>query len=102
MKNNQGINSTTESFISTAELELTQHAVARKKQRGVKDRSISLVLEFGHYLYQKGKHTYTVSLDKNGIQQIKKTYGDLVELSKLRRMYVVVAEDSKIITCAYR
>ena len=86
----------------TSNINFTHHAVARKQQRGIKDSWIALVLEFGHYIYQKGKHTYTVSLDKTGIKKIKQAYGDLVELNKLRCMYVILSEDSAVITCAYR
>lgn len=86
----------------TSSVDFTHHAVARKQQRGIKDSWIDLVLEFGRYIYQKGKHSYKVSLDKTGIKQIKQTYGDLVELNKLRRMYVILSDDSSVITCAYR
>lgn len=86
----------------TSNINFTDHALARKQQRGIKDSWIDLVLEFGQYIYQKSKHTYTVSLDKTGIKKIKQTYGDLVELNKLRRMYVILSDDSSVITCAYR
>ncbi len=86
----------------SSNVNFTHHAEVRKQQRGIKDSWIDLVLEFGHYIYQKGKHSYTVFLDKSGIKQIQQTYGDLVELTKLRRMYVILSEDSTVITCAYR
>jgi len=86
----------------TEEVIFSAHAQARIKQRGIKKSWLALLLEYGHYIYQSGKHSYTVSLDKTGIKKIKQTYGDLVELNKLRRMYVVLSEDSAVITCAYR
>ena len=89
-------------FQTASNVKFTDHALSRKRQRGIKDLWISLVLEFGQYIYQKGKHTYTVSLEKGGVRQIQRTYGDLVELTKLRRMYLVLSEDSVVITCAYR
>lgn len=86
----------------TSNINFTNHALARKQQRGIKDSWIDLVLEFGHYIYQKSKHAYSVSLDKTGIKRIKETYGNLVYLNKLRRVYVILSEDSAVITCAYR
>lgn len=44
----------------TSSVNFTRHAIARKQQRGIKDSWIDLVLEFGHYIYQKGKQSYTV------------------------------------------
>jgi hypothetical protein len=80
----------------------SDHAQARKQQRGIKDSWIALVLEYGHYIYQNSKHTYTISLDKSGVKKIKQKFGDLVELSKLRRLYLILSDDSVVVTCAYR
>lgn len=96
MLNEQQISNITSNVI------FTDHALARKQQRGMKESWVDMLLEYGQYIYQKGKHTYTVSLNKSGINQIKEAYGNLVELSKLRRMYVIVSEDLVVITCAYR
>ena len=88
--------------ITPPEVHFSDHAQARKQQRGIKDYWISIVLEYGHYVYQSGKHAYTISLDHSGIKQIKQMFGDLVELSKLRRLYLILSDDSVVITCAYR
>lgn len=81
---------------------LTQHAKVRMKQRGIKAHWVELVLEYGREAYQKGKHTYSISLDKLGIKKIKNIYGSVEDLNKLRSMYVIVADDGAIVTCAYR
>lgn len=61
--------------ITSEEVILSHHAQARVQQRGIKKTWIALVLEYGHYVYQRGKHTYTISLDKSGIKQIKQKFG---------------------------
>jgi len=81
---------------------LTEHAKVRMKQRGIKSHWVELVLEYGREAYQTGKHSYSISLDKLGIKKIKKIYGSFEELNKLRSMYVIVADDGAIVTCAYR
>lgn len=81
---------------------ITDHAIARMKQRGIKPAWISLLLEYGCYVYQSSKKTYSISLNKTGIKQIKKHFGDLVDLSKLRRIYLILSDDSVLVTCAYR
>ncbi len=88
--------------ITAPDVHLTNHAEARKQQRGIKDSWISLVLEYGHYIYQKGKHSYSVSLDKAGVKQIRNNYGEIAELSKLRNLYLILSDDSVLVTCAYR
>lgn len=88
--------------ITSTEVLLSEHAKTRLKQRGIKKSWISLVLEYGRYIYQSGKHTYTVSLNKSGINQIKKAFGELVDLTKLRSLYLILSEDSVVVTCAYR
>ena len=90
------------SLTYSSEVILSNHAQARIQQRGIKPSWISLVLEYGRYIYQSGKHTYTVSLDKSGVQQIKKTFGDFVEIGKLRNLYLILSDDSVVVTCAYR
>ena len=99
MLNEQNIST---SSIASPEVILSDHAQARIQQRGIKPSWISIVLEYGHYIYQSGKHTYTVSLDKSGIKQIKKSFGDLVDLGKLRKLYLILSDDSVVVTCAYR
>lgn len=81
---------------------LTEHAKVRMKQRGIKSHWVELVLQYGREVYQKGKHTYSISLDKLSIKKIKKIYGSVEDLNKLRSMYVIVADDGAIVTCAYR
>jgi uncharacterized protein YjlB len=88
--------------ITFPEVILSQHAQTRIQQRGIKNDWIALVLEYGHYIYQSGKHVYTISLDKSGIKQIKKKFGDSVELSKLRHLYLILSDESVVVTCAYR
>jgi hypothetical protein len=88
--------------ITSPEVEFSHHAQARMQQRGIKDSWVALVMEYGHYCYQSGKHAYTISLDKSGIKLIKQNFGDLVELSKLRHLYLILSDDSVVVTCAYR
>lgn len=102
MSNAADISQNTLPAITSPEVQFSDHAQARMQQRGIKDSWIALVLEYGHYLYQSGKHSYTISLDKSGIQQIKQKFGDLVELSKLRRLYLILSDNSVVVTCAYR
>jgi hypothetical protein len=80
----------------------TKHAEDRIKQRGIKREWMSLLLDYGRETYQKGKRTYSVSLDKAGIKKIKRSYGNAFDLSKLRRLYLILTEDYIVITCAYR
>jgi len=87
---------------SSETLLFTQHAKARMQQRGIKPQWVDLVLEYGREVYQQGRHSYSVSLEKLGIQKLKTTYGAIKDLNKLRQMYVVLADDGAIVTCAYR
>ena len=84
------------------DIAITDHAIARMKQRGIKPAWVSLLLEYGCYAYQKSKKTYSISLNKSGIKEIKKNFGDLVNLSKIRRIYLILSNDSVLVTCAYR
>ena len=83
-------------------IEYSEHAKVRKQQRGIKDWWVSIVLDYGNYEYQNGKHTYSISLNKASLKSIKRTFGKLVDIEKLRRLYVIMSEDSVVITCAYR
>lgn len=84
-------------------LALTKHAKGRMQQRGIKTRWIELVLEYGREVYQKGRQSYKISLDKIGIKKIQSIYGSFEDLRKLRSVYVIVAaDDGAIVTCAYR
>ena len=80
----------------------TKHAIARIKQRGIKNAWINLVLEYGEESFQSNHKSISVSLNKNGIKQIKRIYGNTFNLSKLRRLYLVLTHDYVLITCAYR
>ncbi|MEH6626613.1 MAG: DUF4258 domain-containing protein [Motiliproteus sp.] len=80
----------------------SKHAKDRMKQRSIKPEWVSLLLDYGHEHYQKSKHTYSLSLDKAGIKEIKRSYGNTIDLSKLRSLYVILTEESVIVTCAYR
>jgi hypothetical protein len=63
---------------------------------------MNLVLEYGREVYQKGERTYSISLDKAGIQKIKHLYGNAFDVNKLRRLYIIMTEDAVVVTCAYR
>jgi len=80
----------------------SDHAARRKQQRGISDQAVELVLKFGRYVYQSGRKTYSVSLDKKGIQALRRRYGQVKELSKLRNMYLILSSDNVLVTCAYR
>ena len=84
------------------EVILSNHAEARIKQRGIKKDWLALLLEYGHYIYQNGKHAYTVSLDKSGLKEIKKKFGERLDLTKLRSLYLILSDESVVVTCAYR
>ena len=81
---------------------LSNHAQVRMKQRCIKASWINLVLEYGREVYQKGKHSYSISLDSTGVKKIKRLYGDMFDVSKLRSLYLIVSEDNVLVTCAYR
>ena len=83
-------------------LSFTNHANKRMQQRGIRKAWIDLVLEYGRETYQNGKHTSSFSLDNSSVKQIKKTYGDISELSKIRKLYLILSDDDVVITCAYR
>jgi hypothetical protein len=83
-------------------LVLTKHAKVRMKQRSIKSHWVNLVLEYGKEAYQKGKRSTSFSLDKLGVQKLKKAYGKFEDLNKLRQVYVVVSDDGAVVTCAYR
>lgn len=102
MSNATHISQTSLQEITSPEVQFSDHAQARMQQRGIKDSWVALVLEYGRYLYQNGKHSYSISLDHSGIKHIKQKFGDLVELSKLRRLYIILSDDSVVVTCAYR
>lgn len=80
----------------------SDHAKKRMQQRCIKESWLALILEFGKHQYQKGKQTFTVSLDKNGIKKLKETFGGLVDINKLRNIYLIMTTDSVVVTCAYR
>jgi hypothetical protein len=80
----------------------TDHAKARMQQRGINKTVIAFLLEYGRYIYQKSGHCYSVSLDKAGIKKIKRQFGDLNILPKLRRLYLILSDGSVVVTCAYR
>lgn len=86
----------------TLGLTCTKHANKRMKQRGIKFYWVKLVLEYGCEAYQKKKRTYTVALDKKGIKKLKRNSQSLTNLTKLRRLYLILSEDFVLITCAYR
>lgn len=80
----------------------TDHAKARMQQRGINKTVIAFLLEYGRYAYQKSRHCYSVSLDKTGIKKIKRQFGNLNILPKLRRLYLILSDESVVVTCAYR
>lgn len=88
--------------VNELDIQLSCHARARMQQRGIKAAWIDLLLQYGKYVYQSGKKTYSISLDKRGIKAIKRTLGNLVDIEKLRRIYLVLSHDATLVTCAYR
>lgn len=88
--------------VDQTSIAISDHAKTRMKQRGIKLAWVTLLLEYGYYAYQNSKNTYSIYLNKTGIKQIKKHFGDIVDLSKLRSIYLVLSDDSVLVTCAYR
>jgi len=80
----------------------TVHANTRIQQRGIKPAWVNLVLEYGHEQYQKGRGSYSFSLNKSSIRNIKRDYQNTFDIQKLRKIYVIVSDDDALITCAYR
>lgn len=80
----------------------TTHADIRKQQRGISNQLVDLVLKYGRYSYIKGQHCYRVSLDKFGLKKLQNNASIPTEISKLRKLYLVLSEENQIITCAYR
>lgn len=80
----------------------TDHANTRIQQRGIKPAWVNLVLEYGQEQYQKGRRSYSFSLNKSGISNIKRDYRNTFDIQKLRKIYVIVGDDDALITCAYR
>lgn len=87
---------------SDSHIACTDHAIVRMKQRGIKPAWINLLLEYGCYAYQNSQKTYSIYLNKSSIKRIKMHFGNLVDLSKLRRVYLIMTSDSVLVTCAYR
>ena len=83
-------------------LSFSDHANMRMQQRGIKKAWIDLVLEYGRETYQNGRHSSSFSLDSSSVKKIKKTHGELAELSKIRKLYLILSDDDVVITCAYR
>lgn len=80
----------------------SHHAGIRMQQRGIQKAWVALLLEYGKRVYQSGKKTVTVSLDKKGTAAVKKAFGNVIDVSKLRRIYLILSNDSVVVTCAYR
>jgi hypothetical protein len=96
-KNNQ-----TPINIDSIPIVFSNHAKVRMQQRGINKTGIAFLLEYGRYAYQSSRHCYSISLDKSGLKKIKRQFGNLNILPKLRRLYLILSDDSVVITCAYR
>ena len=81
----------------------TRHIEKRKRQRGISDECIKVVLEFGKkertrdncYSYSMTQQTYDLAQKKLGddFRRVR---------DKVRRIYVVVGAGGSIVTAAYR
>jgi len=80
----------------------TRHAEIRMQQRCIKESWLALILEFGKRCYQNGKKSCSIFLDKKGIKKLKEAFGDLVDVNKIRNIYIIISNDNVLVTCAYR
>lgn len=95
-------NQTNIQSFSNTNIIFSDHAITRMQQRGIRPAWINILLEYGCYAYQNSKKTYSIFLNKSGVKRIKKHFGNIVDLTKLRRVYLILSDESVLITCAYR
>ncbi len=80
----------------------SKHARTRIQQRGIRDRAVEIVLEYGKYGYHKGGQVYL--MDKRSRKRAEAALGtEYRQIADRLDIYVVVALDSTlIITGAHR
>lgn len=84
-------------------MKLTKHAQLRMKQRAINWRQIEAILTFGENYYH-GKNAYYTCLSKRAFKEMSvqsKELNIVQELSKLKRLFVVSAENN-IVTVGYK
>lgn len=78
-------------------ISLTNHAISRMAQRGIKLKDVELVLDYGREMYAKGAILYVLS--KKEIEKHQKTEP---KLKNLRGLKVVVSTHNYTVITAYR
>ena len=79
----------------------TEHARKRIQQRGIRGRSVEIVVDYGRCCYRKGARVY--SMNKHGRKRAEAALGnDYRQIADHLDIYVVVALDGTLITVGHR
>ena len=81
---------------------LSKHAAIRSQQRGIPIKAIDVLLDFGKLQHSKGGLSF--SMDKSSRYKAQAELGE-VEYKLIERWlncYVVVSQDGKMLTVAFR
>ena len=81
--------------------ELTRHAQARMKQRGIRPEAVECLLDFGREPFDH-RGGVVLYLDKAARRRLSRAQPGRKDLGRLARMYAVLGMDGAVITVGHR
>jgi len=87
--------------LKTKEFSFSNHALLRMQQRGIKKRTLSLFIDYGHLTYSTDG-AVVLSLNKIEKSFLRSDLGKhaFKKVEKELRSYFVISQDGKVITAA--
>lgn len=83
---------------SMLETQMSRHASARARQRGIRETHVLAVLKYGDRITRRGSDTEAVWLSKAALASLGHQTPEGVGVDRLRNLYVLVSADETIIT----
>jgi len=84
--------------------DLTDHARARMRQRGIDAEALERLLEFGREAFDHRGHATIVYFDKAARRRLERQAdsADRKQVQRISRMYAVLSNNGKVVTVGHR
>lgn len=80
------------------ELQMSRHACARARQRGLSDACVSAILTYGDRTVRRGAGCEAAWISRPVLARLGPRTPDGIDVSRLRNVYVLASPDEEVIT----